>query len=345
MSPLDDILSKIEGQTKLTRDDIRRKIEAKKKDLLDMVSDEGAAHLVAKELGVNMANSEKRKLDIVNILPGMRNVTAAGRVFKTSNIVNFKKSSGADGRVVNLFVGDRTGFVRVALWNEQVSIMEDELVKLGDIVQISGAFARENIYGDIELSLGKFGRIFQINEEAAAEGIDFPTTTELTKVFAGPRKSRVPIKNISAGLFEIRGIVVDVIRGNFIFNTCPECGGKLSESDGKYTCGQHGEVKPKPEMVVSFMADDGTGALRIVAFRDLAERLTTTKASELSRLSLDERYKTVSGSILGKEFIIHGNVKKNRSFDRLEMIADNVQNLNISEESERLAELLKMKLG
>ena len=345
MSPLDDLLRNIEDQTKLARKEIEKKIEAKKKELLDMVSDEGAAHLVAKELGVNMANSEKRKLDIVNILPGMRNVTAAGRVFKTSNIVNFKKSSGAEGRVVNIFVGDRTGFVRVALWNEQVSIIEDDLVNLGDIVQISGAFARENIYGDVELSLGKFGRIFQINEEAAGEGIDFPTATELNNVFAGPRKNRIPIKNISPGLFEIRGVVVDVIRGNFIFNTCPECGSKLTEADGKYTCAQHGEVTSKPEMVVSFLMDDGTGALRVAAFRDLAERLTTTTASKLSKLGVDERYKIVSGSILGKEFIINGNVKKNTRFDRVEMIANNVQNLNISEESERLAELLKMKLG
>jgi replication factor A1 len=345
MAPLDDLLTKIENHTKLTKEEIKSKIQAKKKELLDMVSDEGAAHLVAKELGVGLTNSERRKLDIINIMPGMRNVTAAGRVFKTTNVVNFKKSNGTDGRVVNIFVGDRTGFVRVALWNEQVNIVEDELVKLGDIVQISGAFARENIYGDVELSIGKFGRAFQINEEAAAEGIDFPTADELSKIYAGPRKNRVPIKNISPGNFEIRGIVVDVIRGNFIFNTCPDCGGKLSESDGKYTCAQHGGVEAKPEMVVSFIMDDGTGALRVVAFRDLAERFATITASELSKLSVEERYKSVSGSILGKEFIINGNVKKNRGFDRLEMIANTVQNLNISEESERLAELLKMKLG
>ena len=344
MAPLEDLLGKIENQTNMERDDIKNRIEAKKKELLDMVSEEGAAHLVAKELGVNLMNNERRKLDLVNILSGMRNVTAAGRVFKISNIVNFKKNTGAEGRVVNLFVGDNTGFVRVVLWNDQVNMVEDELIKVEDLVQISGAFARENIYGDVELSIGKFGRIFDISEEASAEGIDFPSATDLNRVFSSPRKSRIPIKNISPGQFEIRCVIVDVIRGNFIFNTCPECGGKVNESDGKYTCEQHGDVEPKPEMVVSFIADDGTGALRVVAFRDLAERLTTTTASKLRTLGVDERYTTVSGSILGKEYIIHGNVKKNRRFDRLEMVADNLQNLNISEERERLAELLKMKL-
>jgi replication factor A1 len=344
MAPLDDVLSRIESHTRLKREEIKKRIEAKQKELMNLVSEEGAAHIVAKELGVNMSNAEKRKLELRNILPGMRNVTAAGRVFRTSNIVDFKKSDGSAGRVVNLFVGDKSGSVRVTLWDDQVNIVEDELVKLGDIVQISGALSRENIYGDVELTIGKYGRIFQINEEAEAEDIDFPTVNELNKVFLSPQKNRVPIKNISPGNFEVCGIIVDVTRGNFIFNTCPQCGGKLSYSNGAYTCEQHGDVDPKPEMVVSFMADDGTAPLRVVAFRDLAERLATTTASELSKLTIDDRYKRVSGSLLGKEYIIQGNVKKNRRFDRLEMIANSVQNLNISEESERLAELLKMRL-
>ncbi len=345
MAPLDSLLDKIESQTKLSKEEIKKRIERKQKELMGLVSEEGAAHLVAKELGVNLLTNEKRKLELRNIIPGMKNVTAAGRVFRISNIVDFKKSNGTDGRVVNLFVGDKTGFVRVTLWNDQVKLIEDELIKLGDIVQISGAMARENIYGDIELTIGKYGRIFQINEEAAAEGINFPTSDELNKAFSTPHTSRVPIKNISPGLFEIRGIVVDVVRGSFIFDTCSICGGKVKKDNNKYICDQHGEVESKPEMVVSMIFDDGTGIMRVTSFRKLAELLTTTTASELNKLSTDERYKIVSGSILGKEYIIHGNVKKNRRFNRLEMIADDIKPLNINEESERIAELLKMRLG
>jgi DNA/RNA endonuclease YhcR with UshA esterase domain len=98
-------------------------------------------------------------------------------------------------------------------------------------------------------------------------------------------------------------------------------------------------------MVVSFLVDDGTGALRVVAFRDTAEKITTTNAGELSKLEPEDRYKLLSGSMVGKEYIIHGRVKKNEGMERLEMVADDVQNLNISEESEKLAEFLKVKLG
>ena len=57
--------------------------------------------------------------------------------------------------------------------------------------------------------------------------------------------------------------------------------------NGSFECKEHGEVKAEPAMVVSFIADDGTGVLRVVAFRDTAEKLTTTTASELSRLDAE----------------------------------------------------------
>lgn len=346
MATLDEILGKIESQTKLGKEELREKIKRKQNDLSGLVSLEGAAYLVAKEVGVNLLNSERRKLELRNILAGMRSVSAAGRVFKISRIVDFKKRNGSDGRVVNLFIGDSTGFVRMPLWNDHVVMVEDEIIKLGDIIQISGAFASENIYGDIELSIGKYGSVFNINDEAFGADIEFPTVDELSKAFLGPRTDRVPIKNISPGSFEIRATIIDVVRSRFLFNTCPHCGGKAEEMEnGSFECKEHGEVKAEPAMVVSFIADDGTGALRVVAFRDTAEKLTTTTAGELSRLDADERYRLLSGTVVGKEYIIYGRVKKNKQFDRLEMVASSVQNLNISEESEKLAGLLKMKLG
>jgi len=349
MSTLDEILEKLKAHTKLGGDELKEKIDKKQASLSGLVSLEGAAYLVAKEMGVNLLNNEKRKLEIRNIIAGMRNVSVAGRIFKISNIVDFKKSNGTDGRVVNLFVGDKTGFFRMPLWNDQVELVKEGTIKIGDIVQVSGALTQENIYGDVELSLGKYGRIFSVSEEAISAEIDadFPEANELEKYLLGMHTERVPIKSISAGTFEICGTIIDVVKSNFIFYVCPICGGKATRSYGKekYSCSEHGDVEAEPEMVVSFIVDDGTGLLRVVAFRDVAEQFTTTGVSELDKLSAEERYKLLSGSLVGKEYIVHGRVKKNSNFNRLEMMADSVQNLNISEESEKLSDLLKMKLS
>ena len=156
----------------------------------------------------------------------------------------------------------------------------------------------------------------------------------------------MPIRSISPGVFEIKATVIDVVKGNFIFNVCPVCGRKAFNSvGGKFQCNEHGQVDAEPAMVVSLLMDDGTGVLRVAAFRETAERLATTTASELSGLSPDERYRLVSGSMVGREYIIHGRVKKSNRSDDLEMVADSAKSVNASEESERLASLLKMKLG
>lgn len=351
MSPLDEVLSRLAASSKLSRQELEAAVRLKQDELQGLVSAEGAAHLVAKELGVNLLGNGKRKLEIKNIIAGMRSVAVAGRVFRISDIRDFKKSNGADGRVVNLHVGDRTGFIVLPLWNEQVRLVEEEAVKLGDVVQITGAFANENRWGDLELSLGKFGQMFSVTDEVESSGMaaEFPEAAELDKNFLGAMEDWVPISSISPGVFEIKATVIDVVRGNFVFNVCPVCGRKAyatyTDATGKSECKEHGQVDAEPAMVVSLLMDDGTGVLRVAAFRSTAEQMTTTTAGELSRLSPDERYALVSGSVVGKEFIIHGRVKRSTRSGELEMVADSAKSVNASEESERLASLLKMKLG
>jgi replication factor A1 len=344
MVGLDDILARIEANSDMDKDEIRKKVESKRKELSGLISEEGAAHLVAKDMGVNLLNNEKRKIELKNILPGMRNVSAAGRVFNISKIVDFKKKNGSEGRVVNIFIGDKSGFVRLPLWNEQVKMVEENTINLGDIVQVTGALAKENIYGDVELSIGRYGKVFPVTEEAEGAGIEFPSVEELA-VFLAPKSGRVPIKNLSPGQFEVRATILDVLKSRFLFNTCPKCGGKVSGFDDDFTCDDHGKVEPKPEMVVSFIVDDGTGMLRVVAFRDLAEKIGGVTAEELDKMTEEERHEKLIGSMVGKEYIFFGNVKKSRQFENMEMIANNIETLNVTEESERLANLLKLKLS
>jgi len=345
MAPIEDILKTLQSETDFDEDKLKIKIQEKQNMLSGMVSEEGAAYLVAKDLGVNLDKGSSRKLEIKNIIAGMRNVSVAGRIFKKSDIIEFKKKDGSEGRVVNLFVGDRTGFVRVPLWNEQVKLIEDDILKLGDIVQISGAYAQENIYGDVELSLGKYGEIFDVTAEAEGSDIGFPSAEEMSKNFLNSGGNRVHISEVKPGKAEIKGTVIDVIKSGFIFNVCPKCGKKVSEESEKFTCEVHGEIKPEPKMYMSFMVDDGTGILRSVAFRDVAESISGISAEELSKMNLDERHNRVSGNVVGKEYILDGNVKKNTRYDRFEIVLNKAEPINISEESEKLKSLLKMKLS
>ena len=52
--PYEDIISKIKSGSKLSEEEIEAKIEAKLKQLSGLISKNGAAHIIANELGVKL---------------------------------------------------------------------------------------------------------------------------------------------------------------------------------------------------------------------------------------------------------------------------------------------------
>jgi len=336
MIPFDTIIDELEKQTNVSKEELKKRVENKQKELSGLVTLEGAGHLVAREMGIDLFEKFNKKLEIGNIVSGMRNVDVIGRVFKISGITEFARSDGSKGRVVNIFVGDRTGYVRLPLWDKQVSLIENDEIKLGDIVQISAGLAKENIYGDIEVSLGKFGIIRAIESD-----VSFPSADDLLKKLFLPSNERVEIKNLVTGNFEIRGTVVNVFRTNFIFDVCSTCGSRVDENK---KCSEHGDVETAPALVISCILDDGTGDIRIVLFRSLAEQVIQADASKLNSLDPEARYDFIKEKLLGRELALAGKVKKNERFGNLEFLVSSLKDLNVLEESKKLAEEIESKL-
>lgn len=331
---LEEILNELEKQTNSSKEELVDKINKKHEQLSGLITKEGAAYLIAKELGIDFPEEKTEKLQIKNIVSGIRNVNIIGRIIKISPINEFKKKNGNRGRVVNLFIADSTGYFRLPLWNDQVKLVEENSVKLGDTVQIFSGMTKENMFGDVEISIGKFGGIRQVEAE-------LPSTEELTKKFLSIMPERTSIKDIIPGNFVIKATIVQIYKSNFLFDVCSVCGSKIE----KNKCSEHGEVEPGKALVISFMIDDGTDDIRAVVFRELAEKVITTGVGELSRLEPEKRYELISQRLIGKELIFTGNVKKNKIFDKLEIIVNEVKDLNALEESKKLAKEIELKVS
>jgi replication factor A1 len=332
---LDEVVEKIEKQTNLPRTEIMENVNRKYQELGGLITKEGAAYLVARDLGIELPTSFRR-LQMKDIAPGMKNINVCGRIFRISQINEFERSDGSKGKVVNMFVSDGTSYVRLPLWNEQADLVESESVKLGDTIQIMNGLAKENVFGDIEIALGRFGGVKQIEDTT-----EFSSVEELSKRFLSMSMERVLIKDIVPGNFEIKGTMVYAFKGKFLFSTCPICSSSL---DGD-KCQEHGTVEPNYALVVSCVADDGTGDLRTVFFRDLAEKVCGVSSNELAAMDVEERHKIIKNNLLGRELIISGRVRKNKISDRLEMMANDFKDINVSEESKRLAEQIELKVG
>lgn len=331
---MDEIIAELEKQTNLSRKELMERIDKKCMDMDDLVTEEGAAYLVARELGLNLA-SNRRQLEIKNIIPEMRNLNVIGRVLRISSIKDFERHDGSKGRVVNLTLADSTGSIRIPLWDDQVKLVE-ESIKIGDIIQVTNGLSQENVFGNIEISLGRFGSIRQVDDS-----FELPSLEELTKKFFSLTIERTSIKDIVPGNFEIRSTITDVFRGKFIFNTCTVCGSTFIDNK----CPEHGDVEASANVVISCIVDDGTDSLRVVFFRELAEKLSRVSSSELITKEPDTRYELIKEKLLGRDIILSGRVKKNVAFDRIEMIADDFKDLNPLEESKRLVEDIELAIG
>jgi replication factor A1 len=306
---VEELLQELEKKSGLSREELMKRIDKKIIELDNLITVEGAIYLVARELGIELP-SPRRRVTISSILPGMRKVSFIGRVFKISRIVEF--GVGNKGKVVNLFVGDATGYVKIPLWNEQVSFVDQKKVTVGSLIQLINGFAKEGIYGEVEVSLGRFGLL----KVLATEIPEIPSAEELVQKFSS--FERVKIRDIRPGNFEITGFIVKIFKANYLYN-----------SNGEKI------------MIIPTLIDDGTDDIRVSFFRELAEALAGISVDELEKIEEDKRKSFLEERLLGKEIIVEGRVKKNDMYDRLEMIATNIKPFNPTEESYKLVEELE----
>jgi len=81
-----------------------------------------------------------------------RDVNLVAEVVEISEPRTFEKF-GNQGRVANTEIKDKTGTVKLTLWNEQI-----DQVKVGDKIAIKKGYVSE-WQGELQLTTGKFGTL------------------------------------------------------------------------------------------------------------------------------------------------------------------------------------------
>jgi len=150
--PVSEIIQKLVSESGLSESEIASKISKKMESLSGLISEEGAAHIVANEMNIKIFSSGSNVAKIGKIKEGMRNLEVSGRVKQIFPVKEF--SSGArHGKVANLLLEDETGSIRVTVWNDMVSKLSD--FSIGDVMQIKSSYVRLNNYGFKELHLNE----------------------------------------------------------------------------------------------------------------------------------------------------------------------------------------------
>ncbi|MAG78604.1 hypothetical protein CL616_04545 [archaeon] len=311
----DDILARIEKEKGISKEEVEGKIKDKLKQLSDLISKEGAAHIIANELGVKLYDVGVKKAKVNQLNTMLKSVELLGKVVQIYEIREFKVAS-REGRVVNMLIGDETGSCRLVLWDEkQIKEVEEGKVKQGDVVRVSGCYVKQNNMNYMELHMGNKGD-WVINPEGESVEVKSFTETE--------RKDIKDLKENDNAT--IVGTLVQVFEPRF-YDSCPECSKKVEYRDDGFYCAQHGKVESKAQGVLNIVFDDGTENIRVVCFRDNVNKVLDVE-NVVDLKENTEKFTEVQRKIAGKQLEISGRVKKNDFFNRLEMTANDVKDAN-----------------
>lgn len=316
--PLPDIKQKILASGKLSAEQLERKIKEKINELSGLISEEGAGHIIANELGVELVSLSSKRLKIKEVYAGMRNITAVGKVVRKFEAREFLKDNRS-GKVCSLIFGDETGTIRVVFWNEQVDLLRK--VSEGDILLVKDAYVKEN-NNNPEIHLGNQGSI-AVNPEGESISI----------VHEGTSFQRKKIEELRDGEgAEIVGTAVQIFDPRF-FYVCPNCHKRVTEAQGVFQCAEHAEVKPVASYVMNLVLDDGTGTIRAVLWKNQTNNLLGKTEDDMVLYKDNAaRFEEIKNELLGEQLKLLGQVKKNDMFSRLELSVQMVFRANPEEE-------------
>ena len=307
----EQIINLILEKSNISKEELEKRVNVKLKDLSDLISKEGAAHIIANELGIKLI-SIPISLKILDVLPGMRLIGLTVKILSIYETREFLRN-GKKSRVASILIGDETGTTRLVIWDE-TQINNIANMKEGDILKIKGGYCKEN-NGFKEIHLGNESQII-INPEGEFIG----------NILLKQQLLRKKISELAENdNVEIIGTIVQLFEPRF-YEVCPECNKKVKLLDGNFRCEKHNIVSPKQVPLINFFFDDSTANIRVVAFRDQATALVEKTEDELRIIkNSPEKFDNLKAEILGKQLLIKGRVTRNEMFNRLEFVANHVQ--------------------
>lgn len=293
------IIEKISKASGFNKEEIERRVEAKRDKLSGLISKDGAAQVIASELGISFENE---KLKINELLPGMRKVNTIGKVINIFPIRTFKTKKGEESKVTNLWIADETANIKVVLWDtNHIELIERGKIAEGTTVDISNGSMRDN-----ELHLGSFSEIKPSSE-----------TLEDVKTEKTIRKKSINDFKIGDNASS-RAFILQAFEPKF-FYVCPECNKKATPEGEAFSCKEHGKVIPQKRAVSSLVIDDGTNSIRAVLFHESLLKLGFSQLEDAGKFA-EEKEK-----FLGKEMIFTGNVRNNSFFNTPEFLIEDVK--------------------
>jgi replication factor A1 len=171
MPAFDDLLNQIlSGNPKIGRDELLTMVERKKEESHGLLSDEGAIRLLAQQLSVAPpASSDLKDQRISSVHAGLNDSTITGLVISISDVHEFQRAGGTQGKVLRMRVGDVSGEITSVFWDSLADTVAREALTPGSQVRLLHGYTKFGRAGEVEFHLGSRANI-QILRRAQYQG-------------------------------------------------------------------------------------------------------------------------------------------------------------------------------
>ena len=182
MQDIETILEKIAAETGKTIKEVKKMVEEKKEKFSGLLTEEGAAFMIAKELNVELEKQEyipknNTQAKVSEIIDGMNAIDLELKVLHVFSPKTFEKEK-RKGKLCSLIVGDETGETRLTIWNETIKKLDG--IERGDTIIARNCYVKSfqekpqlslSFNGDITLKKkGKDDKMVKIKD--LAENMD-----------------------------------------------------------------------------------------------------------------------------------------------------------------------------
>ncbi|MEM5843569.1 MAG: DUF2240 family protein [Candidatus Aenigmatarchaeota archaeon] len=324
MGKVEDIIRVIKEKFKVSEEKVKEEIKQKLYEFSGLISEEGAAILVAREYGIDIKEL-KFFTPLNELIGGMKNVNVRVKVIKNFPLKEFDRRDGTKGVIKILLVSDGTDFARLVFWDEFAKEAEEMKIKIGDVLKVYNIKTRENIFGEIDIVIDKNSNIEFDSQD------NLPSLDELNEKFVKNKYKRLDGNLDSIGFFEVIGIITYLFGNNFFFKVCPICNSKVGKKDEKYFCDIHGEIEPKNALFLRFELNNFSGNLRVVSFKETAEKLIEIDKRDLEKIENLKEF--LSKMLIGKMIKVRGRARKNKILNIIELIANEIDVVDLKDET------------
>jgi ssDNA-binding replication factor A large subunit len=304
---INQLIDKIIATNKISKEDLQQKIREKMESLGSLISEEGAAHIIANELGIPLNISPSIETTLDKLHATMKNVSILVKVLRKYDVRTF----GEGGKVGSLFVGDEKGFSRLTFWNDKTTYLDG--IQEQDVLLIQNAYTKEN-NGRIEIHMGNSSHCI-VNPKGRTV-----TVKEKQEPQAEAKEKKLNDITDQDTFVTITATIVQVYDPRF-FESCPVCNKRMREESGVFACAEHGNQSPAYNYVMNLFLDDGSNNMRATLWKEQICQLLGKSEDEILIMKDNSALlEEIKMDLLGKIIRARARVRVNETYNNKELV-------------------------